>query len=197
MSIQKKPTPDGYQVDASGAWTVNGVVQTQGTGSTGNAGHSANYDPAHPLAGKIDEWDLRITDENQSRNVICDWNVHAMLTNQMSQYFAAPVGDYVDARGNHIYTTQEDYDTARANENALYNWFCNWLNSIDFQNMSETQRAQEIKKVMVLWAIMLVGGISIMIDVRKYRYEKFPYRQLFIFLLHLLIFIFLCYIGFR
>jgi len=48
-----------------------------------------------------------------------------------------------------------------------------------------------------LWAIMLVGGISIMIDVRKYRYEKFPYRQLFIFLLHLIIFIFLCYIGFK
>lgn len=48
-----------------------------------------------------------------------------------------------------------------------------------------------------LWAIMLVGGISIMIEVRKYRYEKFPYRQLFIFLLHLIIFIFLCYIGFK
>lgn len=32
-----------------------------------------------------------------------------------------------------------------------------------------------------LWAVMLVGGISIMIDVRKYRYDKFPYRQLFIF----------------
>ena len=49
----------------------------------------------------------------------------------------------------------------------------------------------------LLWAIMLVGGISIMIDVRKYRYEKFPYRQLFIFLLHLVIFIFLCYVGFK
>lgn len=141
-------TPDGYQVNASGAWVVNGVVQTQAAGSAGNVAHSGNYDPAHPLAGKIDEWDLRLTDENQSRNVICDWNVHAMLTNQMNQYFAAPVGDYVDARGNHIYTTQEDYNAARNNENALYNWFCNWLNSIDFRTMSETQRAQEIKKVM-------------------------------------------------
>ena len=142
--LSNTTTPDGYQVDASGAWVVNGVVQTQGT----TAENNANYDPAHPLAGMVDAWNLRLTDENQSRNVICDWNVHAMLTNQMSQYLAAPVGDYVDARGNHIYTTQEDYDAARANENALYNWFCNWLNSIDFQNMSETQRAQEIKKVM-------------------------------------------------
>lgn len=48
-----------------------------------------------------------------------------------------------------------------------------------------------------LWAIMLIGGISIMIDVRKYRYEKFPFRQLFIFIIHLLIFIYLCYIGFK
>ena len=142
--LSNTTTPDGYTVDASGAWVVNGVVQTQRT----TAGNNANYDPAHPLAGMVDEWNLRLSDENQSRNVICDWNVHAMLTNQMSQYFAAPVGDYVDARGNHIYTTQEDYDAARGNENALYNWFCNWLNSIDFQNMSETQRAQEIKKVM-------------------------------------------------
>ena len=31
---------------------------------------------------------------------------------------------------------------------ALYNWFCNWLNSFDFQNMSELERAQEIKKVL-------------------------------------------------
>ena len=36
-------TSDGYTVKADGAWTVNGVVQTQ-----------ASCDPAHPLAGKID-----------------------------------------------------------------------------------------------------------------------------------------------
>ncbi len=29
-------TPDGYQVDADGAWTINGVIQTQNVSSTGN-----------------------------------------------------------------------------------------------------------------------------------------------------------------
>lgn len=27
-------------------------------------------------------------------------------------------------------------------ENALYQWFCNWLNGMDFENMSEMQRAR-------------------------------------------------------
>ena len=49
-------TPDGYTVDATGAWTVNGVVQTQSTGQTSGAvHHNENYDPAHPLKNKVDE----------------------------------------------------------------------------------------------------------------------------------------------
>lgn len=140
--------PDGYQVNASGAWVVNGVVQTQAAGSAGNVAHSGNYDPAHPLAGMVDAWNLRLSNDTYSLNYVCSRNVQAMLTGQMDQYFAPPVGDYVDARGNHIYTTQEEYDSARTTEQALYNWFCNWLNSMDFQNMSEMERAQEIKKVL-------------------------------------------------
>lgn len=149
IMLSNTTTPDGYTVDSSGAWTVNGVVQTQATGSTGNAGHSANYDPAHPLAGKIDEWNLRLPTPYYTSQEIANNNIQAMLTGQMDQYFAAPVGEYVDAAGNHIYTTQEDYDNARKYENDLYVWFCNWLNSIDFQNMNEMQRAQEVKKVLL------------------------------------------------
>jgi hypothetical protein len=53
-------TSDGYTVKADGAWTVNGVVQTQGaavnnsSAATGGVNHGASCDPAHPLAGKID-----------------------------------------------------------------------------------------------------------------------------------------------
>ena len=36
-------TPDGYNVDANGAWTVNGVVQTQGTGLQTNTGTASGY----------------------------------------------------------------------------------------------------------------------------------------------------------
>lgn len=110
--------------------------------------HNEGYDPAHPLAGKIDEWDLRLSDDNQAVNTVSSWNVNAMLTGQMEQYFATPVGEYVDTRGNHIYTSQEDYDAARKSEQDLYNWYCNWLNSMDFENMSEMDRAKEIQKVL-------------------------------------------------
>lgn len=111
--------------------------------------HNEGYNPEHPLAGMIDTWNLRLTDETYSSIYIGNWNVQAMLTGQMEQYFAPPVGDYVDARGNHIYTTQEDFDSARATEQALYNWFCSWFNGMDFENMSEKQRAQEIQKVLL------------------------------------------------
>lgn len=141
IMLSNTTTPDGYTVDSSGAWTVNGVVQTQKVQN-----QTVAYDSAHPLAGKIDEWNLRLTD-NKYSNYICNNNVQAMLTGQMDKYFAPPVGEYTTPKGDKVYTTQEDYDSDRATEQALYNWFCAWLNGMDFQNMSEMQRAQEIQKV--------------------------------------------------
>lgn len=142
-------TPDGYTVDSNGAWVVNGAVQTQTSGTASNtANHNAGYDPAHPLAGKVDEWNLRLPYNMVGPMYICNSNVQAMLTGQMDQYFAEPVGYYTDSMGNTIHSTQEDYDRARANEQALYNWFCNWLNGMDFENMSEMDKAKEIQKVL-------------------------------------------------
>ena len=130
-------TPDGYTVDASGAWTVNGVVQTQSTEQTsGTVHHNENYDPAHPLAGKIDEWRLRLTPESNALNTLYITglpNVHAMLTNQM-EYYVEPSGPY-------------GVEEQKEVEQVLYNWYCNWLNSFDFENMSEMDRAKAIKKV--------------------------------------------------
>ena len=146
-------TPDGYQVNADGAWVQNGAVQTQTTTPTNNtdatANHNANYDPAHPLAGKIDEWNLRLPMQTLTGFYVCNNNVQAMLTGQMDQYYAAPVGQSINpTTGTTIYTEQADYDYARMTEQALYNWFCNWLNGMDFENMSEMDRAKEIQKVM-------------------------------------------------
>lgn len=130
-------TPDGYTVDATGAWTVNGAVQTQSTGQTsGTVHHNKNYDPAHPLAGKIDEWRLRLTPESNALNTLYITglpNVHAMLTNQM-EYYVEPSGPY-------------GVEEQKEVEQVLYNWYCNWLNSFDFENMSEMDRAKAIKKV--------------------------------------------------
>ena len=128
--LSNTTTPDGYQVNATGAWVVNGVVQTQRT----TAGNNANYDPAHPLAGMVDEWNLRLVRTNYetgtmgTTNLISNWNVQAMLTNQMDMY-------------------RNDLGIDQSIEQTLYNWYCNWLNSMDFRNMSEYQRAQEVRKI--------------------------------------------------
>ena len=130
-------TPDGYTVNADGAWTVNGVVQTQGVAS-GNTGvnHGANYDPAHPLANAPASWNLKLTpDKNMlNYNYICsNDNIHAMLTGQMEYY--------------HV-RTGYDSDRQNAEEQALYQWFCDWLNGMDFEHMSEMDKAKEIQKVL-------------------------------------------------
>lgn len=147
--LSNTTTPDGYQVNASGAWVVNGVVQTQGTGSTGNAGHSANYDPAHPLAGKIDAWDLRLPTKYLGASEISSSNIQAMLTGQMDQYYMAPAGVSINpSTGTTMYIDEQDYNDNKTREQALYTWYCNWLNGMNFENMSEMDRAKEIQKVL-------------------------------------------------
>lgn len=147
--LSNTTTPDGYQVNASGAWVVNGVVQTQATGSAGNVAHSGNYDPAHPLAGKIDEWDLRLPKNYIGYAVIVNDNVQALLTGQMDQYYIPPVGYSTNpTTGTQMYVSQEDYDANIKNTQALYNWFCNWLNGMNFETMTEMERAKEIQKVL-------------------------------------------------
>lgn len=132
--LARDTTVEGYTVNADGAWTVNGVVQTKNVG-TGNTGvnHGANYDPAHPLAGQIDAWNLRLRKTSATAmgtmNVIGTWNVHAMLTGQMDMY-EEPTGYGADEQ--------------KATEQELYTWFCNWLNGMDFANMSEMQRAHAV-----------------------------------------------------
>ena len=156
--LARDTTVEGYTVNADGAWTVNGEIQTQnvavnnGGAATGGVNHNAGYDPAHPLAGKIDEWNLRISNTGLigiSDIPICYNNVQALLTNQMDKYYIAPVGNSIDPEtGDQMYVFQEDYDKYVMLENALYQWFCNWLNGMDFENMSEMDKAREIQKVL-------------------------------------------------
>lgn len=175
-------TPDGYTVNADGAWTVNGVVQTKsvavnnGNAATGGVNHNAGYDPAHPLAGKIDEWNLRLGNtgligENGNSINICNENIQALLTNQMDKYYIPPVGNSINpTTGTQIYFFQEDYDKNVHNTQALYQWFCNWLNGMDFENMSEMQRAREIQKILgqgtyeAMGALERNGYYSVLID---------------------------------
>ncbi len=47
-------TPDGYTVNADGAWVVNGVVQTQNANSS--SANTGNYDQQYPLKGYMESW---------------------------------------------------------------------------------------------------------------------------------------------
>ena len=129
-----------------------GVAVNNSGAATGDTNHSVGYDPAHPLAGKIDEWNLRITNTGligASGFNICNESFQALLTGQMDKYYMAPAGYSTNpVTGSQVYVSQQDYDEGVMIENALYQWFCNWLNGMDFENMSEIDRAREIQKVM-------------------------------------------------
>lgn len=111
--------------------------------------HNEGYDPEHPLAGKIDEWDLRLPKNYIGYKVIVNDNVQALLTGQMDQYYIPPAGYSINpTTGTQMYVSQEDYDANVRNTQELYNWFCNWLNGMNFENMTEMEKAKEIQKVL-------------------------------------------------
>ncbi len=167
--LARDTTVEGYTVNADGAWTVNGEIQTQnvavnnGGAATGGVNHNAGYDPAHPLAGKIDAWNLRLTNTGWigANMYICNENVQALLTGQMDKYYIPPVGNSVNpTTGTQMYVSQEDYDKNVHNTQALYQWFCNWLNGMDFENMSEMQKAKEIQKVLGQGTYEAMGSLE-------------------------------------
>lgn len=141
-------TPAGCQVNTEGAWVVDGVVQTQAetntvqqaTGDTEMV-DSEGYDPAHPLANAPESWNLRLTPDKNALNynfISYNENIHAMLTGQMEYYHRREEGRWQTQY-------QPDLNTR---EQELYEWYCNWLNSMNFMNMTEMERAQAIKDVL-------------------------------------------------
>ena len=150
--LMNTKSPDAYTVNGDGQWVVDGVVQTRRAGEEPPAEtevhHNQGFDPAHPLTGKVDEWDLRLPYPYVTLHYVCNENVQALLTNQMDSYFLPPAGESVSPNGTRLYYTQEDYEENAETTQALYNWFCQWLNSFDFENMSEMDRARQIQKVL-------------------------------------------------
>ena len=81
-------TPDGYQVDASGAWVVNGVVQTQATNTVTNTTTNTEY----PLAGMLEQ--LGLNDTGVEGWTVPDHNMENNMKN----------GPYLPATGKYKYT---------------------------------------------------------------------------------------------
>lgn len=160
-------TPDGYEVNQAGQWIVNGVVQTrtkeasvqetaEETTSQVQIDYSA-YDPAHPLANVIDAWDLRLPNDVLGASEVSSASIQALLTNQMEHYNYLDIANYaplIDGmytatrNGTTFHIREEDYNNNKKQEQALYDWYCSWLNGMDFQHMTEMERAKEIQKVL-------------------------------------------------
>lgn len=159
-------SPDGYELNEAGQWTIGGVVQTrtkdisESTQSRNEVNTNIEYDPARPLARMIDSWDLKITPEDNylNNNFVSTINIQAMLTGQMDQYYDPIVSlnvplvdgwyNFTSDIGNDVHISEEAYRNGLKNEQDLYNWFCEWLNSFEFENMTEMERAKEIQKVL-------------------------------------------------
>ena len=161
--------PDGYQVNAARQWIVDGVVQTRTKEQAGIAEEkpaintSIAYDPAHPLARVIDAWNLQLVDTDWEAGTVGttkfaggSWNVQALLTGRTDQYndLAADV-PLVDGyyrwsdHGSDYCISEEEYLETKQHQQEIYQWFCNWLNGMDFENMSQMEKAQAIADVLL------------------------------------------------
>ena len=155
---------NGYVYDTTitgngaGAWTLEEWMESQLPRKTGSEVHHNNgYDPAHPLKNVIDEWNLRLPENYNGISVVVSDAVQARLTGQMDYYNSIDIAQYgtlqdgmyiAERNGTTYYVSVEDYNAQKEREEILYNWFCNWLNSFDFENMTEVQRANEISKLL-------------------------------------------------
>lgn len=63
-------TPDNYTVNADGAWTVNGVVQTRGQTNTA----PQNYDEQYPLKGRVEKYFGVSKLEGEAGYLVPYWN---------------------------------------------------------------------------------------------------------------------------
>lgn len=144
--------------DESVGLSLDAWLSTQLPQKTGDqVQHNEGYNPEHPLANKIDEWGLRVPVDYYGFSIIGSESLQARLTGQMDYYNYLDIANYAplvdgmyvaERNGTTFYVDEESYNAQKEREQIIYEWFCNWLNSMDFENMTEAQRANEIIKVL-------------------------------------------------
>lgn len=148
-------TPDNYTVNADGAWTVNGVVQTQGQSTTA----SQSYDEQYPLKGRVEKY---LGNENgflcwywTGPHVITEGIVPDGMTG-LSYVYQRAIEDKdpsystgLSQYGIDVLAKLSGYpyknsisDTAEAN--ALLNEVKAFMNSFDWRNASDLEKATRI-----------------------------------------------------
>lgn len=150
-------TPDNYTVNADGAWTVNGVVQTQGQSTATNP--VQNYDEQYPLKGRVEKY---LGNENgflcwywAGPHVIREGIVPAGMTGL--DYVYQKAVEHKDATyhaglsqyGMDVLAKLSGYpyknavsDTSEAN--ALLNEVKSFMNSFDWRSASDLEKATRI-----------------------------------------------------
>lgn len=109
--LQSTTTPDGYQVDGSGAWMINGVVQTQGVPESSDTGGAAaaQQDNAYRLGnlrftppagyGLLDQTSETIGFINSSSDIVVGISVQNLGdgTSALSEYLGGYLSEIMDA----------------------------------------------------------------------------------------------------
>lgn len=155
-------TKDGYTVNADGAWTVNGVVQTQGQTNAA----PQNYDEQYPLKGRVEKY---FCHEDAAGLVprfngahfpcpICASQGYAKPDGITGQYYITqkaieekdisilyPEGGYNLAVLAELSGYPEKHKTSGTPEvNALLNEVKEFMNSFDWRNASDLEKATRI-----------------------------------------------------
>lgn len=150
-------TPDGYTVNKDGAWVVNAVVQTQNGNSINT--NSTNYDSQFPLKGHIEPW-LVISPTTGKTS----WKWDPLNFTNQSNNLMKYVRDCAIRDKNPLYLTYfSDIDLAAITKVAGYpavgldgldqekvdrlaTEIKNFLNSFDWKNATDYEKAVQISK---------------------------------------------------
>ncbi len=148
-------TPDNYTVNADGAWTVNGVVQTQGQTNAA----PQNYDEQYPLKGRVEKY---LGNENgflcwywTGPHVITEGIVPAGMTglvyrNQKAvehrePTYRAGLSQYgIDVLAKLSGYPYKNSVSDKPEATALLNEVKGFMNSFDWRNASDLEKATRI-----------------------------------------------------
>ncbi len=150
-------TPDGYTVNAEGAWVVNGVVQTQNANlSTTNTG---NYDQQYPLKGYMEPWFIispvfnRTAWKSDPNNFFYESNNHLQYVLDIAIRDKNPLYlNYISGISLAAIAKLTDYPTIGLEGldlekvERLSTEVRNFLNSFDWRNASDYEKAVRVAK---------------------------------------------------
>lgn len=152
-------TPDGYTVNADGAWIMNGVVQIQNAGASATT-DTGNYDPQYPLKGYMEPWFVTspVTGttawKSDPNNFFYESNNHRQYAFDLAVRNRDPLSLNYIGDGTELAAIAKltDYPTMglegvdQEKVGCLSTEIRNFLNSFDWRSASDYEKAVRIAK---------------------------------------------------